>query len=82
VTGLIVIKPSFYPKIPYDLMRDIVSQLNAAVVNAVASPDLQERLQMLGSEPVSTSPEQMLQRLRNDAATLTQIVKTAGIKGE
>ena len=62
--------------------RDIVSQLNAAVVNAVASPDLQEGLRKIGSEPVSSSSEQMTQRLRNDTTTLTKIVKAAGITGE
>ena len=53
-----------------------------AVVNAVASPDLQEGLRKIGSEPVSSSSEQMTQRLRNDTTTLTKIVKAAGITGE
>jgi tripartite-type tricarboxylate transporter receptor subunit TctC len=68
--------------VPAATPRDIVSQLNAAVVSAVASPDLQERLRKLGSEPLSSSAEQMTQRLQKDAAVLTKIVKTAGITEE
>jgi tripartite-type tricarboxylate transporter receptor subunit TctC len=65
---------------PSGTPRDIVSQLNSAVVSAVASPDVQERLSKLGSEPASSTPEQMLQRLRDDTARLTRVVKIAGIK--
>jgi tripartite-type tricarboxylate transporter receptor subunit TctC len=60
--------------------RDIISQLNAAVVNAVGSPDLQERLFKLGSEPAISTPEQMLLRLREDMTKFSQIIRTAGVK--
>lgn len=60
--------------------RDIISQLNAAVVNAVGSPDLQERLLKLGSEPAISTPEQMLQRLREDMNKFSQLIKTAGVR--
>lgn len=60
--------------------RDIISQLNAAVVNAVGSPDLQERLLKLGSEPAFSTPEQMLLRLREDMTKFSQLIKTAGVK--
>ena len=60
--------------------RDIISQLNAAVVKAVGSSDLQERFLKLGSEPTSSTPEQMLQRLREDMTKFSQLIKTAGVK--
>src|SRR5262245_59841640 len=68
--------------VPAATPRDIVAQLNTAVVSAVASPDLQERLRKIGSEPHSSTAEQMASRLRDDAAKLTKIVKAAGIKEE
>jgi tripartite-type tricarboxylate transporter receptor subunit TctC len=65
---------------PSGTPRDIISQLNAAVANAVGSPDLQERLHKLGSEPAISTPEQMLQRLREDMTKFSQLIKTAGVK--
>ena len=66
--------------VPSATSRDIISQLNAAVVKAVGSSDLQERLLKLGSEPASSTPEQMLQRLREDMTKFSQLIKTAGVK--
>jgi tripartite-type tricarboxylate transporter receptor subunit TctC len=60
--------------------REIITQLNLAVGSALASPELQERLYKLGSEPAPSTPEQMLQRLWDETARLTKVIKTAGIK--
>jgi tripartite-type tricarboxylate transporter receptor subunit TctC len=60
--------------------REIITQLNVAVGSALASPELQEHLYKLGSEPAPSTPEQMLQRLRDETARLTKVIKTAGIK--
>jgi tripartite-type tricarboxylate transporter receptor subunit TctC len=62
--------------------REIITQLNAATVTAVASPDLQERFAKIGSEPASSTPEQILRKMREDMARLTKVAKTAGIKSE
>ena len=67
---------------PSPTPREIITQLNAAVATALASPELQARLYKLGSEPAASTPEQMLQRLRDETARLTQVIKTAGIKSD
>jgi tripartite-type tricarboxylate transporter receptor subunit TctC len=67
---------------PAGTPREILAQLNSSVVQAVASPDLQERFMKLGSEPGSSTPEQMRQRMQQDTARLTKIAKIAGIKIE
>jgi tripartite-type tricarboxylate transporter receptor subunit TctC len=67
---------------PAGTPREILAQLHSSVVQAVASPDLQERFMKLGSEPGSSTPEQMRQRMQQDTARLTKIAKIAGIKIE
>jgi tripartite-type tricarboxylate transporter receptor subunit TctC len=62
--------------------RSIISQLNAAVVSAVASPELQERLSRIGSEPSSSTPAAMFERMRVDTVKLARIAKIAGIKSD
>jgi len=65
--------------VPAATPRDLIAQLNAAVVSAVAAPDLQDRFIKLGSDPMSSTPGEMLQRAQKDMVKLTQILKTAGI---
>jgi tripartite-type tricarboxylate transporter receptor subunit TctC len=62
--------------------REIITQLNVAVGSALTSPELQERLYKLGSEPAPSTPEQMLQRLREETVRLTKVITTAGIKSD
>jgi len=68
--------------VPSATPRAIVSKLNSTVVTAVGSPELQQRFYKLGSEPMSSTPEQMLQRLREETMRLTKVITLAGIKPE
>lgn len=62
--------------------RDIVRTLNAAMVKAVQSPDLKERLGQQGVEAVGTSPDDYAQHLRAELAQVARVIKSAGIKVE
>jgi tripartite-type tricarboxylate transporter receptor subunit TctC len=68
--------------VPSGTPQAIVSKLNNAVAAAVASPELQERFHRLGSEPMSSTPEQMMERLRDESVRLTKVITIAGIKPE
>lgn len=68
--------------VPSATPRAIVSKLNSTVVTAVGSPELQERFYKIGSEPMSSTPQQMLQRLREETVRLTKVITIAEIKPE
>jgi tripartite-type tricarboxylate transporter receptor subunit TctC len=68
--------------VPSKTPRDIVLKLADATSKAVASPDYRERIVNAGMEPVSNTPEQMLQVAKVDAVKIEKIIRTANIKVE
>jgi tripartite-type tricarboxylate transporter receptor subunit TctC len=60
----------------------ITRRLNAAIVRALGSPDLQERLQRLGADLVGSTPEQYSAFIRNEIAKWGKVIRAAGIKAE
>lgn len=68
-----VMAPSAVPK-------DIIGRLNAAVVKAVASPDLRESLSSQGLEPFSNTPEQFAAFLSRELAQNGAIIRATNAK--
>lgn len=60
--------------------RDIVAKLNGAIVQALKSPDMLQRLDQLGYEPIGGTPEQFAATIKSDVAKYAKIIKQAGIK--
>jgi tripartite-type tricarboxylate transporter receptor subunit TctC len=67
---------------PRGMAKPIVSQLNAAVVKVVASPEVSQRLMSQGAEPSSSSPEELTQYMKLEYARWAKVIKAAGIKAE
>jgi tripartite-type tricarboxylate transporter receptor subunit TctC len=62
--------------------RAIVERLHAETVRALNSPDLRERLQGLGADPVGNTPEEYAAFMQNEIVKWGKVIKAAGIKGE
>jgi tripartite-type tricarboxylate transporter receptor subunit TctC len=67
---------------PAKTSRAILDRLHADLVRALNSPDLRERLQNLGADPVGNTPEQYTAFIRDEIVKWTKVIKAAGIKGE
>ena len=67
---------------PAKTSRAILDRLHADLVRALNSPDLRERLQNLGADPVGNTPEQYTAFIRNEIVKWAKVIKAAGIKGE
>jgi len=67
---------------PAKTSRAILDRLHADLVRALNSPDLRERLQNLGADPVGNTPEQYTAFMQNEIAKWGKVIKAAGIKGE
>jgi tripartite-type tricarboxylate transporter receptor subunit TctC len=67
---------------PAKTSRAILDRLHADLMRALNSPDLRERLQGLGADPVGNTPEQYTVFIRNEIAKWTKVIRAAGIKGE
>ena len=67
---------------PAKTPRPIIDRLHSEIVRALNSPDLRERLQGLGADPVGNTPEQYTAFMQNEIAKWGKVIKAAGIKGE
>jgi tripartite-type tricarboxylate transporter receptor subunit TctC len=67
---------------PAKTSRAIRDRLHADLVRALNSPDLRERLQRLGADPIGNTPEQYTEFIRNDIVKWTKVIRAAGITGE
>jgi tripartite-type tricarboxylate transporter receptor subunit TctC len=68
--------------VPAKTPREIVVKLNQAMLQALALPDLKERLASLGAEIVASSPEQTSAFFRTELAKYSKVAKAANIRGE
>jgi tripartite-type tricarboxylate transporter receptor subunit TctC len=62
--------------------REIVTRLNRAVVDAVKSPDVVERMGAIGMEPAGSTPEEYEKMLREEYERFGALVKRIGLQME
>ena len=62
--------------------REIVARLADATAKTVGAPDFRARIVNAGMEPVSNTPDQMVEVAKLDGAKIDRIVRTANIKME
>jgi tripartite-type tricarboxylate transporter receptor subunit TctC len=67
---------------PAKTPRPIIDRLHSELVRVLNAPDVRERLQGLGADPVGNSPEQYTAFMQNEIAKWAKVIKAAGIKGE
>jgi tripartite-type tricarboxylate transporter receptor subunit TctC len=67
---------------PAKTPRPIIDRLHAELLRALKSPDLRDRLQGLGADPVGNTPEQYTAFMQNEIAKWDKVIKAAGIRGE
>ena len=68
--------------VPAKTPKPIIDKLNAAIVQAVKAPDVVAKIQALGNEAVSTTPEEFSAILKKDRERWTPIIKASGFKAE
>ena len=67
---------------PAGTPKAIVDRLNAEALKALASPEVKEKLAVLGAEPMPMSPAAFDAFIRSETARMADVVKAAGIKGQ
>ena len=65
---------------PANLPDDVVKRLAAATVGMVKEPQTIERLRVLGSAPLSSTPQGFKERVTTDITRWTKLVTDVGIK--
>jgi tripartite-type tricarboxylate transporter receptor subunit TctC len=62
--------------------KPIIERLHAAVVKAMASPNVKEKLAVQGATILATSPDEYARYLDEEIERWTQVARDAGIKAE
>ena len=57
----------------------VIERLQAALFQAISSPDVRERFPALGYEPVGSTPEEFSERFRQDLALYARVIREARI---
>jgi tripartite-type tricarboxylate transporter receptor subunit TctC len=60
--------------------RPIIDRLNAEALSALASPEVRDKLTLLGAEPMPMSPAAFDAFIKAEAARAAEVAKAAGIK--
>lgn len=68
--------------VPARTPAGIIATLNAAVVKALAAPDLRESLLKQAAEPIASSPQEFRAFAQAESARWRQIIRTANISAE
>jgi tripartite-type tricarboxylate transporter receptor subunit TctC len=65
---------------PAKTPREVVARLNDAMVKALRSPDIRERMTQIGFDVVASSPEEFGKFMQEEVARWTAVVNKGGIK--
>ena len=65
---------------PAGTAKNIIAVLNREIAKAVASPDIKERLPVLGFAPVGSSPEELASLIRSDMDRWGKVIRAANLK--
>jgi tripartite-type tricarboxylate transporter receptor subunit TctC len=68
--------------VPLKTPKPIVARLNAALVKIVNLPDVKERFQSQGLEPVGSTPEAISVYIKDETAKYAKLIKQIGLKPE
>jgi tripartite-type tricarboxylate transporter receptor subunit TctC len=67
---------------PAKTPKEIVARLNGAMVKALRSPEVAERMNQIGFDVVAGTPEEFGRFMREEVERWTQVVNRGGIKAE
>jgi tripartite-type tricarboxylate transporter receptor subunit TctC len=67
---------------PAGTPQPVVSRLSGELVRLMQAPDVRERLQAMGAEPVAEPAERLAARMRADLAKYAPVIKATGLKAE
>ena len=62
--------------------REIVAKLHGEIIKALKLAEVQERMAVVGMEPIGNTPAQFGEQIRSDLDKWGKVVKTAGIQPE
>jgi len=66
--------------VPAGTPKDIVELLSSQIVRILKLPDVKERLATLGYEPVGSTPDEFVERIKSETDKWSKVVRAANIR--
>jgi tripartite-type tricarboxylate transporter receptor subunit TctC len=67
---------------PASVPREVVNRMSVETARAVSSPEIKDRFDKLGIEPVGNSPDQAAKFLGDEISKWAKVIQSAGVKAE
>jgi len=67
---------------PAGTPRPVVARLNGELVKIMYSPEMKDRLNAMGTDPVTSTPEEFAAYIRQEIAKWGDVVRKAGLKAD
>jgi len=67
---------------PTGTPRPIITRLNAEIVRIMHAPELRDRLAAMGTDPVTSTPEEFADLIKREIAKWGKVVREAGLKAD
>ena len=74
------VSPWFAVFAPAGTPKAVVAKINKALLEAMKQPDVIERLDAIGAEPVGSTPDELATHLARETAMWTKLITERGIK--
>ncbi|HPU52731.1 MAG TPA: tripartite tricarboxylate transporter substrate binding protein [Burkholderiaceae bacterium] len=68
--------------VPAGTPKDVIERLHAAVLKALASPELKQQFAAQGAEPSPSTPQRLEEYIRAEITRWQQVARDAGVKPE
>lgn len=66
---------------PAGTPKEVIEKIYEDTAKALAAPDVRERLQKIGSEPMGTSPAEFAADIQREVPQWAEVIKAAGLTG-
>jgi tripartite-type tricarboxylate transporter receptor subunit TctC len=67
---------------PAGVPRNVVERMSGEVAKALKAPDVKERLEQLGNQPLGTTPDEAAARIKREFPRYAEAIKRANIRAE
>ena len=76
------VTPWFAVFVPANTPKPIVKKLNAALLSSMATPEIREKFEVIGAEPIGSSPEELAIYLNKEIDRWGKVITANNIKSD
>jgi tripartite-type tricarboxylate transporter receptor subunit TctC len=68
--------------VPTGTQPSIINRLNTELVKAMHAPEMKEKLAAMGTDPLTSTPEEFAAYIKSEIAKWGDVIRKAGVKAD